>query len=116
MITVTAALTHHATHHAAPGLLTLALIALAVAAAWALWLLGSPWGRCWPCSGTGTRRSPAGRPRGACRWCGGTGRRRRIGATAVHRFWWALTGDRQRTHRLDQLTRSHHDHSGHPGP
>lgn len=43
-------------------------------------------------------RSPAdraGRPgRDACRRCRGIGRIRRLGAVAVHRFWWSAVGDR----------------------
>jgi hypothetical protein len=46
-----------------------------------------------------TRAGRRYRGGGLCRRCRGTGRVRRIGATAVHRFWWPAVGDRMRERR-----------------
>ena len=58
---------------------------------YAVSLFACPTRRCRTCGGTGARLTRAGRRYrgGLCRRCRGTGRIRRIGATAVHRFYWS---------------------------
>ena len=87
--------THAAAHGADP--LTVLLIGLAAAACYVLSLFARPIRSCPRCRGTGARLSRAGRPTGGtCRRCRGTGRIRRLGAVAIHRFWWSAVGDQLR--------------------
>ena len=61
--------------------MTQVLIALALIAGYALFLLVRPSKTCWSCRGWGAR----GRRRSYCTRCGGTGKRFRLGARLVHR-------------------------------
>ena len=76
--------------HADP--ITVILLALGFAAGYAVSLYLWPLRKCTRCRGT---RVTPGRGRGvrSCTRCHGTGRIRRIGATAVHRFYWSALGD-----------------------
>jgi hypothetical protein len=101
----------HAGHGADP--VTLILIGFAVAAGYLLSLYAKPIRRCPRCEGSGAQRTSTGRPTGRiCGRCRGTGRIRRIGATAVHRFYWSALGDHQREHRRADRDRQHTDHPG----
>ena len=105
----------HAVHGADP--VTVILAVLAAAGLYAVSLFACPTRRCRTCGGTGARLTRAGRRYrgGRCRRCRGTGRIRRIGATAVHRFWWSAAGDRIRQRRrAAHQARQHADY--HPGP
>jgi len=109
---LTAATTAHAAAHGADPV-TVILIGVAVAATYALSLYVKPIRRCPRCDGTGAKRTSTGRPTGAlCRRCRGTGRILRIGATAVHRFYWSALGDQLRERRRDQ----HDPARQHTGP
>ncbi len=62
--------------------------------------------RCGRCKGTRRSKRYLGLwgPVGKCRKCRGHGRHKRLGATAVHRFMWAVVGERwmeRRRQRLD---------------
>ena len=107
---------HAAVHGADP--VTVILAVLAAAGLYAVSLFACPTRRCRTCGGTGARLTRAGRRHrggGLCRRCRGTGRIRRIGATAVHRFWWSALGDRIRQRRrAAHQARQHADY--HPGP
>jgi hypothetical protein len=101
--------------------LTVILIGLAIAAVYLLSLAVKPIRSCPRCHGTGAKLSGTGRRTTGrtCRRCHGTGRIRRIGATAVHRFWWSALGDHQRARRRERLGRiiSPADHPDpYPGP
>lgn len=61
--------------------MTQVLIALALTAGYAVFLLARPTRTCRRCRGWGAR----GRRRSYCTRCGGTGRRFRLGARLVHR-------------------------------
>jgi hypothetical protein len=89
-----------AAHGADP--VTVILAVLAAAGCYAVSLFACPTRRCRTCGGTGARLTRAGRryrSGGLCQRCRGTGRIRRIGATAVHRFWWSAVGDQLRERR-----------------
>ena len=87
--------TAHATAgHADP--ITVILLALAAAGAYAVSLYLWPWRNCPRCHGT---RVKTRRRIGMCKRCSGTGRTRRIGATAVHRFYWSVLGDQVQQRR-----------------
>jgi hypothetical protein len=112
-MTSLAAATHAVAHGTDP--ISLILIGFAVAAAYALSLYVKPLRRCPGCEGTGAKRARTGRPTGAlCRRCRGTGRTRRLGATAVHRFYWTALGDRLREQRRAAHDQ-HHQHTDNPG-
>ena len=50
---------------------------------------------------------------GMCTRCAGTGRTRRIGATAVHRFYWSALGDQLHERRRAKIARRR-QHAGPP--
>src|SRR6266566_1052268 len=76
--------------HADP--ITVILLALGIAAGYAISLYLWPLRNCPRCHGA--RVTPgSGRRVRTCKRCRGTGRIRRIGATAVHRFYWSALGD-----------------------
>lgn len=105
----------HAIHGADP--VTVILTVLAAASLYAVSLFACPTRRCRTCGGTGARPIRAGRRYrggGTCRRCRGTGRIRRLGATAVHRFWWSAIGDRMRARRRAAHQARQHDYK--PGP
>lgn len=64
--------------------------ATATAAAYVLWALVRPFGRCVVCRGTGTRPTLVLRRGVYCRRCDGTGRRVRI-VRRVWTWWKAVT-------------------------
>jgi DnaJ-class molecular chaperone len=102
MTTALAAARHVTTAgHTSP--VTVTLFILAAIAGYALFLYFCPLRSCPRCHGT--RITQAGRRTGMCRRCRGTGRIRRIGATAVHSFYWSVLGDRLREQRRDELAR-----------
>jgi DnaJ-class molecular chaperone len=47
---------------------------------------------CPRCRGKGVNRGSTGKRYGRCRRCKGTKQVRRVGATAVHRFFWSVAG------------------------
>lgn len=51
-----------------------------------------PWRPCPRCHGKGVNKGSNARRYGRCRKCKGTKQVRRIGATAVHRFFWSVAG------------------------
>jgi hypothetical protein len=92
----------HAAAHGGADPITVILIGFAVAAGYLLSLYAKPIRSCPRCGGTGAKQSSTGRPTGRiCRRCRGTGRIRRIGATAVHRFYWSVRGDQLREQRAE---------------
>jgi hypothetical protein len=88
--------------------ITVILLALAITAGYAVSLYLWPVRTCTRCHGTritpGSTGSTGRRVR-MCRRCKGTGHIRRIGATAVHRFWWSALGDQLRERRRAELAR-----------
>lgn len=68
----------------------LALVAALVCYLVSLWRW--PLRPCPKCHGKGTNRGSTGKRYGRCRKCKGSKQVRRIGATAVHRFWWSIAG------------------------
>jgi hypothetical protein len=89
--------------HADP--ITVILLILAAAAAYAVSLYLWPSRKCPRCRGTRITKSGTGRRIGMCKRCSGTGRTRRIGATAVHRFYWSALGDQAQQRRRDRADR-----------
>jgi DnaJ-class molecular chaperone len=88
-------------------MIPLILIALASAAGYAISLYFWPWRPCPRCRGTRVNRGTTGKRIGMCKRCRGTGRTRRTGATAVHRFYWSVLGNRQLERRRADLDRRH---------
>ena len=68
------------------------LIAVIFAVGYAASLLRWPLRPCPRCRGKGVNRGSNARRYGRCRKCKGTKQVRRIGATAVHRFFWSVAG------------------------
>ncbi len=94
--------------------ITVILLILGTAAGYAVSLYLWPLRTCTRCHGT--RVSPGGARRfHSCKRCHGTGRIRRIGATAVHRFYWSALGDQHRERRRAKLARRR-QHAGPPEP
>ncbi|SRR6266851_7215977 len=91
------------TGHAADPI-TVILLVLAIAAGYTVSLYFWPWRNCPRCRGT--RVNPGSNRRyGMCTRCSGTGRTRRIGATAVHRFYWSALGDQHHERRRAKIAR-----------
>lgn len=84
--------------------ITVILLILAIGAGYAVSLYLRPIRACPRCRGTRVSRG-TGRRAGMCRRCTGTGRIRRLGATAVHRFYWSALGDRHGQRRRDKIAR-----------
>jgi DnaJ-class molecular chaperone len=85
------------------------LLTLAFGAGYAISLYLWPWRPCPRCHGTRVNRGTTRKRIGMCKRCRGTGRTRRIGATAVHRFYWSVLGDRQLERRRAELDRRRRD-------
>jgi hypothetical protein len=68
------------------------LVLAAVAVCWLVSLWRWPLRPCPRCRGRGVNRGSTSRRYGRCPRCKGTKQVRRIGATAVHRFWWSAAG------------------------
>jgi hypothetical protein len=83
--------------------MTIVLLAIAAAAAWAVSLYLRPLRTCPRCRGT--RITGTGRRGRMCGRCAGTGRIRRIGATAVHRLYWSARGDQHMARRRRATTK-----------
>lgn len=83
-----------------PGPGTVVLLIIAAAFGYAVSLYVRPLRACPRCRGT--RVTGTGRRTRSCGRCAGTGRIRRIGATAVHRFYWSALGDQLRERRRDK--------------
>jgi hypothetical protein len=92
--------------------ITVILLALGIAAGYALSLYLRPLRGCPRCHGTRITPGSARRIR-SCKRCHGTGRIRRIGATAVHRFYWSALGD-QHHERLRARAERHRQHAEPP--
>ena len=91
---------------------TVILLALGIAAGYAVSLYLWPLRTCTRCHGT--RVTPGrGRRVRSCKRCGGTGRIRRIGATTVHRFYWSALGDHHQA-RLRARAERRRQHTGPP--
>ncbi len=90
-----------AAHPADP--VTVILLAIAAAAAYAVSLYLHPLRTCPRCRGA--RITGTGRRGRMCARCAGTGRTRRIGATAVHRFYWSARGDQHMARRRHATTK-----------
>lgn len=95
-------LTHasHGAHALDP--LTVVLVLLLAGVGYAVSLYVWPLRPCPRCKGERVNRGSTGRRFGLCKRCAGTGRTRRLGATAVHRFYWSVVGERLRTRRHDR--------------
>jgi hypothetical protein len=93
--------------HAADPIIVI-LLALGIAAGYAVSLYLWPLRTCLRCHGTRINPGSARRFR-SCKRCHGTGRIRRIGATAVHRFYWSALGDQHRERRRAKLARHRQD-------
>jgi hypothetical protein len=96
--------------HADP--IAVILLVLGIAAGYAVSLYLLPVRTCTRCRGT--RVTPgSGRRVRSCKRCGGTGRIRRVGATAVHRFYWSALGDQHHERRRARAERRR-QHTGPP--
>jgi len=96
--------------HADP--ITVILLVLGIAAGYAVSLYLWPLRTCPCCHGARVTPGAARRVR-SCKRCRGTGRIRRIGATAVHRFYWSALGD-QHHERLRARAERRRQHTGPP--
>jgi len=85
--------------------ITVILLIIAAAAGYAVSLYFWPWRNCPRCHGTRVNPGSTRRRHGRCTRCSGTGRTRRIGATAVHRFYWSALGDQLHQRRREKLAR-----------
>jgi hypothetical protein len=85
--------------------ITVILLALGIAAGYAVSLYLWPWRTCPRCHGTRVNRGSTGRRIGMCKRCSGAGRTRRLGATAVHRFYLSALGDQLHEHRRTKIER-----------
>ena len=97
-----------------PDPITITLLIIGIAAGYAVSLYFWPHRNCPRCRGARvTHGGGSLRPRfKACRRCSSTGRTRRIGATAVHRFYWSVLGERaqdRRRARIERLRASYQD-------
>lgn len=81
------------------------LIGAVVLAAYCVSLLKWPFRPCRKCLGKGTNRGSSRKRWGPCSRCGGSKQVRRIGATAVHRFFWSVLGSAARERRKERLDR-----------
>jgi DnaJ-class molecular chaperone len=70
--------------------LFLVLVAVIIALVISRWRW--PLRPCPRCGGKGTNRGSTGKRYGRCPKCKGTKQVRRVGATAVHRFFWSVAG------------------------
>jgi hypothetical protein len=112
-MTMLTAAAHAAAHGGHPiGPLTLILLALIALAGYAVSLYLWPFRPCPRCHGERVNRGSTGRRFGLCTRCAGTGRTRRIGATAIHRAYWSITGDQLRERRREKARQAQHD-AGH---
>jgi hypothetical protein len=85
------------------------LLALGLAAAYCVLALVKPHRPCGRCGGTRRSKRHFGvwGKGGKCRKCRGRGRHKRFGATAVHRFKWAVIGERDDQRDASQREASH---------
>ncbi len=90
------------------------LLILGIAAGYAVSLYLRPLRTCTRCQGARVTPGRARRFR-SCKRCHGTGRIRRIGATAVHRFYWTALGDQHQERRRARAERRR-QHAGPPEP
>ena len=89
----------------------LALVILAVF--YLISLLRWPLRPCPRCGGRGVNRGSNRRRYGRCRRCKGTKQVRRIGATAVHRFYWSVAGTALRGRMREKVEKAK-EKSGYP--
>jgi len=92
--------------------ITVILLIIAIGAGYAVSLYLWPWRNCPRCGGTRVNRGSTGRRIGMCKRCSGTGRTRRLGATAVHRFYWSVLGEHaqeRRRAKIERLRASYQD-------
>ena len=94
-------------------MIVLFLLGCIFAVGWCVSLLRWPFRSCRRCNGSGSNSGSNSKRWGSCRKCGGSKQVRRLGATAVHRFWWSVLGaalHRKRKERLDKAR----DKAGYP--
>jgi hypothetical protein len=109
-MTALAAAAAPAAHAADP--ISVILLVLGIAAGYAVSLYLWPLRNCPRCHGA--RVTPgSGRRVRSCGRCHGTGRIHRIGATAVHRFYWSALGDQHQERRCARAERRR-QHTGAP--
>jgi hypothetical protein len=93
-------------------MITVTLLIIAITAGYAVSLYLKPWRNCPRCGGTRINKSATGRRISMCRRCDGTGKTRRLGATAVHRFYWSVLGEHTQQRRraaIERLRASYQD-------
>lgn len=61
---------------------------------------------CPRCRGKGTNRGSTGRRYGRCPKCKGTKQVKRVGATAVHRFFWSVAGAAMKGRMKEKVERA----------
>ena len=83
----------------------LILITFAALAVYCVSLLKYPLRPCLKCKGAGTNKGSNRKRWGVCSRCGGSRQVRRLGATAVHRFWWSVRGESMRQRRKERLNK-----------
>ena len=84
-------------------MIQLVLIVFAIALGYCVSLLRWPFRPCLKCAGSGTNKGSNRKRWGACRKCGGSKQVRRLGATAVHRFWWSVRGAASKERRRKKI-------------
>lgn len=82
------------------------LAAVAVLLAWVYSRFRWPLRPCPRCKGKGTNRGSNRKRYGRCRKCKGTKQVRRVGATAVHRFWWTVLGAAMKGRMKDKVDKA----------
>jgi len=95
--------------HADP--ITVILLIIGIAAGYAISLYLWPIRKCSRCQGARVIHHAA-RGFRTCPRCSGTGRTRRLGATAMHRFYWSVLGERAQDRRratTERLRASYQD-------
>lgn len=88
------------------GVITLILVAASVGAVRCVYLLRYPWGPCRRCQGRKTNKGSSKKRWGMCKTCGGTGQHQRLGARAVHRFWWSVMGATLHEKRKERIEKA----------
>ena len=72
-----------------------------------------PFRPCLRCAGTGLNKGSNRKRWGPCRRCAGTKQVRRLGATAVHRFWWSVFGAASKQRRKEKADQAR-EKAGYP--
>jgi len=82
------------------------LVLVIVAVLYLVSLLRWPLRPCPRCRGRGVNRGSNRKRYGRCRKCKGTKQARRIGATAVHRFFWSVLGTAARGRMREKVEKA----------